>query len=162
VALRVTTSSVMVAQSRRKVKNCRARPLIAAEQWMSKVSAWMVAAALSLFLVSFAQAQNANMIDIGPAAGDARAYFLKDTIKQVSPTIRSARIILSYKTARFGLDKNFNDDPNQRHLSYGSTYYANCTAHTTAQSGNALYSEGMGAGTIVKSFPNDVPPSKFY
>jgi hypothetical protein len=92
---RVTTSSVMVAQSRRKVKNCRARPL-SAEQWMSKVSAWMVAAALSLFLVSFAQAQNANMIDIGPAAGDARAYFLKDTIKQVSPTIRSARIILSY------------------------------------------------------------------
>jgi hypothetical protein len=129
---------------------------------MKKSSSWMVTASLNLFLVSFAQAQTANMIDIGPAAGDARAYFLKDTIKQVSPTVRSARIILSYQKARFGLDKNFNDDPNQRHLSYGSTYYANCTAHTTAQSGSAMYSEGMGAGTIVKAFSADVPPAKFY
>jgi hypothetical protein len=65
------------------------------------------------------------MVDIGPAAGgDARAYFLKDTIKQVSPTIRSARIILSYKKVRFGVDKNFNDDPSQRYLSFGTTYYA--------------------------------------
>ena len=101
------------------------------------------------------------MVDIGPAAGDARAYFLKDTIKQVSPTVRSARIILSYKKARFGLDKNFNDDPNQRHLSFGTTYYTNCKSHTIAQSGSTMYSEGIGAGKIVKAFADDIPPPKF-
>jgi len=129
---------------------------------MIKASTWAVTAILSLCFASFSEAQNANMVDIGPAAGDGRAYFLKDTIKQISPTIRSARIILSYKKARFGLDKNFNDDPNQRHLSFGSTYYANCGSRTIAQSGSTMYSEGMGAGKVVKAFPADVPPSKFY
>lgn len=129
---------------------------------MARVSAWILTTIFSVCLVFSSKAQSPDMVDTGPAAGDGRAYFMKNTIKQISPTIRSARIILNYKKERFGLDKDFKDDPKQRHLSFGSTYYANCGAKTIAQSGSSLYSEAMGAGTVVKAFANDIPPAKFY
>jgi hypothetical protein len=129
---------------------------------MARISTWILTSIFSVCLILSSKAQSPDIVDIGPAAGDGRAYFLKSTFKQISPTVRSARIILNYKKERFGLDKDFKDDPKQRHLSYGSTYYANCSAKTIAQSGNALYSDAMGAGAVVKAFANDIPPPKFY
>lgn len=133
---------------------------------MTKLSLSIAVAILNLSMVSLSLAQSTNIVDLGSAAGgDPHGYLLVETIKAVSGAIRSAVVILDYKTAsfgRFGIDQNFREDPNQRHLSIRVTHYADCNARTTAAAGLTMYSDHMGVGDIVRSFPDEVPSSKLY
>ena len=106
-------------------------------------------------------AQTPTMILIGRGAGgSANAYFLADTFRQIDARTRSAEIVLSYDKPRFGMTADYKDDPEQRFMSFKSTYYVHCAEGLMATAYDRQYSEPMGAGMVVGKINSDAPPQE--
>lgn len=111
--------------------------------------------------VAAVQAQTSKLVFIGRGAGgSADTYFLADTFRIIDSRTRSAEIVLSYDKPRLGLTPDYQDDPNQRFMSYKSTYYVHCADGLMATAYDTQLSEPKGEGAVVGKIEGNAPPQE--